>query len=555
MNTNINAVKKILYIFLLCLLAAAIPLSRYVMSVTQFAIMALWLIEGMTFEQLAHKKFGLSFITVLLGEIFNSLAIQIKKFWFNKPAVIIASLYLLHIIGLLYTDDFQWALKDLRVKLPLLSIPVLLSGFPKLSKKEIYTIFSIHALAVLAGTIIITANYFNTQTVDIRELYTYISHIRFSLNVVLAIFAIGFIASNTDFYSKKIKYFAFAIVLWLTLFLFIFKALTGIVIFLAIAMTILLIGVFKIKRISLKVIALLALVSIPLLFTTNFIYSYNDYTKAEAIIISELDSYTELGNKYTHDTIHYGIEQGRYIGLYINKKELSNAWNKVSTIPIDGKDKKDQNIYYTIIRYLNSKNLRKDAAGVQQLSKQDIKNIENGIANYYYTLPFNLKSRTDQIIMGYLKYKQHNNANRNSIMQRIEYWRASWDIFTSHAIIGVGTGDMNLVFKEEYNSHNFNLHKNFQLRSHNQYMAIAIAFGIIGLIWFLISFIAPSIILSAYKNYLFVIHFSILFLSMLWEDTLETQAGVTFAIFFYSLLLFTQKHKEENKKSIIHEIN
>jgi len=307
MNTNINAVKRILYIFLLCLLAAAIPLilyifllcllaaaiplSRYVMSVTQFAIMALWLIEGMTFEQLAHKKFGLSFITVLL----------------------------------------------LRVKLPLLSIPVLLSGFPKLSKKEIYTIFSIHALAVLAGTIIITANYFNTQTVDIRELYTYISHIRFSLNVVLAIFAIGFIASNTDFYSKKIKYFAFAIVLWLTLFLFIFKALTGIVIFLAIAMTILLIGVFKIKRISLKVIALLALVSIPLLFTTNFIYSYNDYTKAEAIIISELDSYTELGNKYTHDTIHYGIEQGRYIGLYINKKELSNAWNKVSTIPIDGK--------------------------------------------------------------------------------------------------------------------------------------------------------------------------------------------------------------------------
>ncbi|MEA3503748.1 MAG: O-antigen ligase family protein [Bacteroidota bacterium] len=541
MTADISTVKKYIYLFFLCLLVAVLPLSRYMMSISQFSLMALWVFEGVDTKRFKQRVSNSAFLLVLITEIGSSIALQVKKFYRNKPAVIITSLYLLHLLGLLYTEDFQWALKDIRVKLPLLSLPILFSGLPKISRKEMYAVFSVHALAVFSGTIIVVFNYYQTYSTDIRELYPFISHIRFSLNVVLSIFAIGYIAFQKGFYPKYVKLSALTIVIWFILFLFIFKALSGIVIFLLISMVLLMTAIFKQKKMLLKIVSFVFLVGIPLLFGRCFVNSYTDHTKVEPIVISELDIVTVNGNRYKHDTTAYGIEEGRYIGLFLCKKELIKAWNKVSEISYYKKDKKNQYIRFTLIRYLNSKNLRKDAEGVSQLSKMDIENIENGIANYNYTLPLNIKARTDQIVMGFIEYTEHDNANRSSVMQRIEYWKTSYNIFSKNPFMGVGTGDVNLAFREEYKAEQTLLSEAFQLRSHNQYMAIAIAFGLFGLIWLLASFIIPALLLSAFKDYLFVIYFLIISFSMLWEDTLETQAGVTFVMFFFSLILFAQE--------------
>ncbi len=67
----------------------------------------------------------------------------------------------------------------------------------------------------------------------------------------------------------------------------------------------------------------------------------------------------------------------------------------------DGKDEKGQELKMTLIRYLNSKGLRKDAEGMDQLDEKDIRNVEQGIANQYYAKKFNLNSRIYKFLWEY----------------------------------------------------------------------------------------------------------------------------------------------------------
>jgi O-antigen ligase len=126
-------------------------------------------------------------------------------------------------------------------------------------------------------------------------------------------------------------------------------------------------------------------------------------------------------------------------------------------------------------------------------------------------------------------------------MQRLEFWKASGNIIRQNLWTGVGTGDLEQAFQEEYTRSGSLLEKEFRWRSHNQFLAIFSTFGIIGLAWFLFSLIFPAARLSKFHDYYFLSFFIIVMLSMLTEDTLETQAGVTFFAFFNSFYLFAKK--------------
>ncbi len=81
----------------------------------------------------------------------------------------------------------------------------------------------------------------------------------------------------------------------------------------------------------------------------------------------------------------------------------------------------------------------------------------------------------------------------------------------------------------------------WRLHSHNQYLSIAVAFGLIGLLWFLFTLFYPVIKLKMTFDYLYITFFIIALISFFNEDTLETQAGVTFYSFLNSFLLFARK--------------
>jgi len=125
-----------------------------------------------------------------------------------------------------------------------------------------------------------------------------------------------------------------------------------------------------------------------------------------------------------------------------------------------------------------------------------------------------------------------------SVVQRTEYWNASWGIIKSNIWFGVGTGDLGQAFKIQYEKMNSILPLEYRHRSHNQFFAIWIAFGIFGLIWFIYSLLYPPIKKKMFFEYLYFIFFVVIILSMLVEDTLETQMGVTLYAFLNTFLLF-----------------
>ncbi|MEZ5082341.1 MAG: hypothetical protein R2750_02635 [Bacteroidales bacterium] len=63
-------------------------------------------------------------------------------------------------------------------------------------------------------------------------------------------------------------------------------------------------------------------------------------------------------------------------------------------------------------------------------------------------------------------------------------------------------------------------------------MAIFVSFGSVGLIWFIFTIIYPGIKLNKFNTYHYLVFWIIITLSMMVEDTLETQMGVTLYAFF-----------------------
>jgi O-antigen ligase len=106
----------------------------------------------------------------------------------------------------------------------------------------------------------------------------------------------------------------------------------------------------------------------------------------------------------------------------------------------------------------------------------------------------------------------------------------------------VGTGDVKDVFSQELQLNNSPLSER-GMRSHNQYFTFSIAFGIVGLLVILFSIFYSPIVLKKFRDALFLVFFCIIIFSMLSEDALEPQDGVTFFAFFYSLFLFLLPQK------------
>ena len=107
-------------------------------------------------------------------------------------------------------------------------------------------------------------------------------------------------------------------------------------------------------------------------------------------------------------------------------------------------------------------------------------------------------------------------------------------------MFGVGTGDVKEAFQSKFEEEGSVL-KDSGLRSHNQYLSITVTLGIIGLLVFLFSLIYPAIVLKMWSFSPFFYLFVIVTMSMLWEDTIESQVGVTVYAFFASIYLFTHK--------------
>ena len=525
------------YLLGLLMVAVGLTLSPFLMGMSQFWLVLVWLVDGIVTRDFKQK---------------------LSRFWHNKAAVLLVAFYLMHVVGLLWTSDFEYAMKDLRVKLPILVMPFVLSSLEPLDRKRFDLVMLVYVLSVFIATQFSFFRYVRHDYEDVREISRFISHIRFCLNIVFSMAVIGYylykrrISKGKSMPSFGIKVVIDQFLMWLLLFwfayvIFIFESLSGYVILAAVVLATLLFAFLRWKkgrgwRVALGVSALMVIAAIVVAVWVVV----KPMVEVKSVDFSTLEKTTAQGNPYWHDTIHNPVEDGKYVGLYYNRNELRETWSQRSELPFDGATADGENLEATLARYLTSKDLRKDAEGVMALTDEDVKNIEQGVANYNNWKHPGLRARLSSTLFEYNLYRRYNNPNGGSLSQRIEYTRASFHIIKQHPWFGVGTGDVPQAFAESYDEIHSPLNEEFRFRAHNQYLAIAVAFGLVGLAFFLFVLLYPWFASKRNHTYLYMMFLCVMLLSMFPEDTLETQAGATLFAFFMALLLFAKPQRRVN---------
>jgi len=498
-------------------MVVGLPLSKFLMSLSQIILIANWILEG------SRKERFLLFLK-------------------NKTALIISSIYILHLLGLLYTTEFNYGLEDVRKKIPLLLLPLLFSSTPALSKKRFDQLMYLFIGSIFVATLISVAvllGIIYRPLVDIREISIFISHIRFSLLICLTIFISAFYAFKTA--SNRFKIFLYLLIAWFITFLFLLESLTGLIILLLTSLILVTFWALKSQRPIYKYSGLSFMVIVLL---TTFLYLDRlklPFSEKIPINSNAIKSYTSRGNLYDNDLKSLQVENGNYIWQNLAWNETQEAWDKRSKVKFSEKDLKGNDIKYTLIRFLTSKGLKKDADAVNSLSQEEVLSIERGVSNVNNQNLISLNGRLQQTIWELDNYFKGGNPSGHSLTQRFEFWKAAVGIIKENPIAGVGTGDVEIAFAAQYDKMNSPLSEEWRLRSHNQFLSIAVALGLVGLCWFLLSLFFPLFYEKKFNDYFYFAFFLIAFFSMFTEDTLETQAGVSFFAFFNALFLFTRK--------------
>ncbi len=502
------------------MVAICLPISKFALSISMLFLLSNWILE---FE-------------------FKAKWNRLKN---NKSILIFTGVFFVHLIWLINTKNFGYAFHDIGNKAILLLFPVIIGTAEKLNKQQIKVILIWFSLAVISSSLLSTSiltGIINYPIQDIRDISVFMSHIRLSLLINFSIFSLAYILFSKDFHLKKTEIVIYTImILWLAVFLFLLKSFTGIIIFILLLLIVSGYYSFKIKDIVPKLFLQVSLITIFLLSASYLTHSISKFYSVQKVDIEKLEKLTQSGNKYYHTLEKGQIENGNYVWIYFCQKELIKEWNSRSSIKYNEKDQKDHLIKNTLIRYLTSKGYKKDSVGVSKLTKIDIQNIESGIPNYIFADKYRLYPKIYEAIWEIDAYKKGFNNYGSSITQRFEFLKTASDIIKDNFWFGVGTGDIQDTFNKYYEKNKSPLPIKNRLRAHNQYVTFLLTFGLVGFVIILFSLFYPVLKLNQYNKYYIMVLLAIILLSFLNEDTLETQIGITFFSYFYSLFLFGYK--------------
>lgn len=452
---------------------------------------------------------------------------------------ILLAYYFFHIISLLWSTDLEYGLHDTKVRTSLLLL-VLLFSLQKLTSKEYERIAWVFVLSVLLATFFNFLSYVgligNRPYDDIRGMSHFGSHIRFALLVVTGILLSLYLISQ----NKRFSLLLIPVIVWLIYYTYYSQVVSGYLTLVGLISFILFIWTWrKNKWVSIGILSFQILIGAGILLA---LFRPIPIDKEK---YKDLPAFTKEGNPYYHKPVNVLPETGEAIEIMICWDELEREWNKVSAIPFrDGRDMRGQLIQTTLIRYLASMGLPKDAEGISKLNKKDIVQIEKGNASVHYK---GLLARWYSI---QYQLNNYSDPNGHSLLERLEYWKHGIAIAKDHVFSGTGIGDVQLEFDRSYQESRSQLLPERRNRGHNMILTTLISMGVIGLflfIWFHAHFLRKTIV---EKNIYAVGFMIILIISYFTEDTLETQTGVSFAGFFMGYF-YNQINRSESNEGLI----
>lgn len=467
------------------------------------------------------------------------LEADLKSYWknlkSNRVYWIIVALFLLYVVGMIWSSNMNEAFHSFKQKLPLITIPTILVARPLKRAIHIDLI-----LLAFMGSLVVTSflnfgyyqQWFGTKSYnDIRGLSLFSSHVRYglfiSMGAAICLFSMG--------RHKKLIIPGLILLVWLSFYTVYSQVLSGAITFAAV------VGIYLLYHLWLrtKLIATIFSFACLGLAAAIAIWLLKPLTYDEAKY-QNLPELTAEGNPYEHNFEYISSESGEPVLIYLCEEELAREWEKRSTFGYLGTTVSGNPISHTLIRYLASKGLYRDASGVNALNDEDIRSIEQGCTSVNHT---GLMARMHSIRF---ELNHADNPNGHSLLQRFEYWKAALNIVHDNWVIGVGSGDAQLAFDSYYEKQNSQLKPENRDRAHNQFMTFFLTFGISGIVLFLAFLIAFIQFNLKNKQLLGILFITICIVSFLIEDTLDTQSGVTFFALFTALFLFISPSKSHS---------
>ncbi|MGZ3899745.1 MAG: O-antigen ligase family protein [Bacteroidia bacterium] len=516
-------IHRYLFLFGACSLAFGMMIGTVPTSVPQFLLLGNWLFEA-----------------------------GFKRKWFelrsNKLFWVLASVFLIHVAGFFYTSDLTAGWNDVRTKIPLMFLPLVFLTTKPLSRNEFHAVLYCFLLGSMVNLTWCYIYSFILHKNEIaRSASRFMSHIRLGLYLNVAISCcVYFIFIHKDaakriLFSGLILCFLFGMY-----FLGLASGFTNLIILGFCACCYMLTK----QRILFKLISLLVLGACIFIVFRYVKGLHESQVLVKDTPYNKIQLKTKNGRFYSQiDTLSGQKENGNYVFINVNYEELKREWNK--RCPEDSFTYAPKNNlirYEVLLRYLTSRAYSKDSAGIWQLSHEDISNIKNNIPNYETTQWSYLHKRVYEIIYEYEEFKNGRNINGHSLTMRPYFWKAALTSIAQHPLTGVGTGDVQAELNKIYVDSHSPLTPRWYKRPHNQYLTITVALGITGLIIFFISLIWPLVKLKSKLPVLYYPFFILAATSFLLEDTLESQAGVTFYAFFNTFFISVAYYqlKEEN---------
>jgi len=515
---NLNTIRENSFFFSLLLFVLLLPFSEAAVSI----LAGLLLFQALALQSWKHPSFTTDGLNSLL---------------------LISSIFFLYLIWTVLTEDLHFALYEWRKVIFWIIIPPAFFLSPKLPRGKFILLLALFCLSVLAASLFgLFRLAFSEQfhIADFRKIIL-ISHIRFSFQLVLAIIILTwFLLAKIKITTSGIHPVWFiTLLLWFIWFLLMLKSITGIAAFIGILLVFIFYLIIHIQRTRWRVLFLLAFliaVLTPILYISHVWYNFYH---SETLNPEKVDRSTASGRSYSFDFQSRERENGHWVRAYICEEELRKEWNKISTCKYDSLDRNGFPYNATLIRYLTSKGLRKDSAGISHLTHKDIHAIENGLSNHIFVdNNFSIYPRIYQTIWELDVYFRLGDPNFQSVSQRLEFVKASLRLIKEHPLTGIGTGNWKSKYAETYRKMNSKLLPENQGPSHNQYLNYLVKFGFIGFVYILVALLVPVFREQHRKNLFFWLFLLLIGIVNLADANLETHMGLSFFTFFYCLFLW-----------------
>jgi len=518
-----------LFFLLLLVMVVSMPLSSSLISSSQIAMGVLWLATGNYREKLQRLRQ-------------------------NRPALIFMGIFLVHAIGLLWTEDLAYGVfKSMRDKLPMLTLTLFVASARPMPRVRALLLPLAFSVAVVISSFVGFGIFLSGNYDNFRDLSPFISHFQFSLMMLITMFLLPWLTRQAGGGQRHMA-LAYMASAWLLFFIFVVSSLQAIVALGGVLVFLFIRYLFFGNNMLVRVVAAFVFLAVTATSVIVSIYMVSKVTATVDVDASRLDERTSDGNPYIHHFDNQLRENGHHVYYFIADGELREAWDRHSDYDYEGYDDAGNQLKYTLFRYMASKGLRKDREGLMSMTDADIRAVEKGTTNYLYNDWPNFLIRIHTTFWEIYWYRQTGNPTGHTLSQRLELWKAARAAIKHRPIFGWGTGDVFIAVEYGLDKIDSQL-ENTRMKPHNQYLLYLVLFGLTGSFVIYAAYFYFVRFSGAYRYFPFNIFLVVMMGAMIGNDPLDVQFGQTIFCFFslyFGIIYQPEKGGDAGLESLFH---